>query len=274
MPVARVGGDVLPVEGNVGNRTSGARSVRVEEVRKLEERVGLSSEIVHLGVGVEVEVHVEADLLEPLHVHGQQASLDVDLQRADGPQLVEETVDRPVIARGAGDDQVAVELLDLATLTAGRVPATLGVDDVLDDLDDLADQLVTGTTAGILALAGSAEDVVTVGLGLDVSERSAGLTGCGGDRGAEVEVRGVVEVGHLEKQVSDVVDDRDLALAKSVLGGDHHHAVLDAELGTVEVVTELLEHAAQGDFGGDRPRSSETSSSLRMPMVSRAFQSA
>ena len=53
--------------------------------------------------------------------------------------MVEQALDRAMVARRVGDDQVAVELLNLSTLTTRVVPPLLGIHDVLDDLDDLID---------------------------------------------------------------------------------------------------------------------------------------
>ena len=70
------------------------------------------------------------------------------------------------------------------------------------------------------------------------------------ERARETELGGVVEVGHLEEEVTDVVDDGEGLLAKGLVAGDHDHAVLDRELRAVEIVADLLEDPLQGRVRG------------------------
>ena len=157
-----------------------------------------------------------------------------------------------MVSRGVGDDQVAVELLDLATLATGLVPTLFRVDDVLDDGHDLIDQLITGTTLRIVTIGRTAtEDFGTIGFGLDGTEASTVGPGAAGDGVADVEIRRIVEVGNLEKKISNVVDERHHATTKRVFRGDHDHAILDAELRTIEAIAQLFEHAAKSHISLD-----------------------
>ena len=63
----------------------------IEEVTKLEVRVNRTSRRPHAVIGIEVQVEVDTDLLEPVHGDLNNAAFDVDLQCTNGAQLLEKT---------------------------------------------------------------------------------------------------------------------------------------------------------------------------------------
>ena len=178
-----------------------------------------------------------------------------------------------MISGGVGDDQVAVELLDHAGV-ATEIPPALRIDLLLDDRDDLLDQLLTAAPLGGLAsvaegdssAAAAAEAATTAATAETTTTAAAAEAAAAATHAAattthaaaaataaaaDAEVRGVVEVGDVEDQVADVVDDRRDLLPQGAVGGDDHHAVLDRELGAVEVVADLLEDPLDRGVGGD-----------------------
>ena len=126
------------------------RAVLDEEIAEVEVGIDRTRLLEHAVVGVEVEVEVNADLLEPVAGHGDDASLVVDLQRADCAELSQQTLDVAMITTSVGDDQVAVELLN-ATGVATSVAPTIGIDLLLNDVGDLLDELLARLALGIFA---------------------------------------------------------------------------------------------------------------------------
>src|SRR4030095_6966153 len=99
------------------------RAVAVEEVGQVEVGIDRLGGPPHVVVGVEEDVEVDADLLEPVGGDGEEACLDVDLQGSNLAQLRQQAFDGAVVVGGIGDDEVAVEFLQAAGLATEITPA-------------------------------------------------------------------------------------------------------------------------------------------------------
>jgi hypothetical protein len=187
----------------------------VKEVRGLDGRVVAAGDADLVVVGVEVDVDVEADLLEEVLVDEQEAGLDVDLHRPLLADLAEQALHLAVVLGRVADDQAAVELLDEARVAAVGLPA-LEVDVVLDDVDDLIDALLAVALLVVLALGVAAERALPAAAALVALEHRL-----------QVDLGCVLVVGHLDQQVADVVDHERGVAAELLVRGDLHDAVLD-----------------------------------------------
>ena len=81
---------------------------------------------------VEDEVEVDADVLEEVALDGEEAGLDGDLDGAGLAELLEQVDELPLVLRGLGDDELALELADGADGAAGVAPA-VGGDGLVDE---------------------------------------------------------------------------------------------------------------------------------------------
>ena len=248
------------------------RAIFTKEVRQVTQGVHGQLLLTKVVVGVEIHVQVDANALKPVGRDIQHSGFHVDL---DGPNVAEhvQKITNLLVPfwRGVNDEVVATSCffciqrredfdgaLGVPVVDDG-IATPVGRDVLINQFQNGVDQLTTWDGIAVVvgvskeaAATAAAEAATAAATAAALTTLLSTLT----EGSAEVETRAVIEVGHGESEVTDVVDQRLIIAVKSAAAGHGQQAIanriISTVFGGVSPIVDLLKDDAEGIFDLDR----------------------